>query len=451
MRPESIRVSVPEGFIEEMRLEPGIDADALVDALDREPSTGVRLNSRKNNASLFEDAECVKWCATGRYLESRPVFTLMPELHAGAFYVQDPSSMIHREIVARLADSPCVLVDFCAAPGGKTTAAIDALPDGSVVIANEYEPSRVGALKENLIKWGYPGVAVVNAPTSELRSLAGTVDIALVDAPCSGEGMMRKEPDARSQWSKGLIAGCAALQREIVADAAETLRPGGYLVYSTCTFNRTENEDMLDYMASELGLESVDLHLDDEWGIPDGLTGRPAKRFMPHLTRGEGLFVAVMRKPFGESDRRKRKRRTLRPKQAMAGGVMLRDKENYMICDRDGMVVGIPFALAEVLDRLPEKTRVVCAGVELGEVKGKDFIPSQAIALSTSLRRDIYPEVELSRSAALAYLRKENVDLPDGTPRGYVLATFRGLPLGWLKNLGNRCNNLYPKNWRIRM
>lgn len=447
---------LPEGFLRQFD---GCGVAALENlgaALATDASVSVRFNRGKAAGTAVcrdvASSDAVLWCADGVYLSSRPAFTLDPALHQGLYYVQDASSMFISHVVSFLTagGAPVRYLDACAAPGGKTTAAVDALPPGSLVVANEYVAARAAVLRENLVKWGAP-CAVCQGDTARFAASGAVFDIIAADVPCSGEGMMRKEPDARSQWSKGLIAGCAALQREIVADAAETLRPGGYLVYSTCTFNRTENEDMLDYMASELGLESVDLHLDDEWGIPDGLTGRPAKRFMPHLTRGEGLFVAVMRKPFGESDRRKRKRRTLRPKQAMAGGVMLRDKENYMICDRDGMVVGIPFALAEVLDRLPEKTRVVCAGVELGEVKGKDFIPSQAIALSTSLRRDIYPEVELSRSAALAYLRKENVDLPDGTPRGYVLATFRGLPLGWLKNLGNRCNNLYPKNWRIRM
>ena len=442
MRPESIRVSVPEGFIEEMRLEPGIDADALVDALDREPSTGVRLNSRKNNASLFEDAECVKWCATGRYLESRPVFTLMPELHAGAFYVQDPSSMIHREIVARLADSPCVLVDFCAAPGGKTTAAIDALPDGSVVIANEYEPSRVGALKENLIKWGYPGVAVVNAPTSELRSLAGTVDIALVDAPCSGEGMMRKEPDARSQWSKGLIAGCAALQREIVADAAETLRPGGYLVYSTCTFNRTENEETVERMARELGAQGVEVAALERPEIAHGIgTSLPCYRFLPGRVRGEGLFLCVLRKPGGAPAAPLRQAGRTRPDAASAEVAKWLEGDLLLRTGRDGSVSATGRTQAALA---PE-----AAGIVMAVCKGRDIIPAQGLALTTSLRGDAFPTASVDYGTALAYLRREAVALPEGTPRGFVLLQYGGRPLGFVKNLGNRANNLYPQAWRI--
>lgn len=451
MKTPETSLSLPQGFAEEMRALGGIDAEALFRALESAPETGVRLNSRKLSSVSFPGAEPVNWCPVGLHLPERPVFTLMPQLHAGAFYVQDPSSMIHREIVSRLVSGPSVLVDFCASPGGKTTAAIDALPDGSVVIANEFEPSRVGALKENIVKWGCPHVAVTNSSTAAFRSLAGCVDIALVDAPCSGEGMMRKDVDARRQWTDGLVARCAALQREIVADAVESLKPGGCLIYSTCTFNRTENEDMLDFMADEFGLESVDLRFPAEWGILPGLSDRSACRFMPHATRGEGLFVAVMRKPDGLPAREPRRQKPVRLKTAVPGTDLLERPGDFEFSLQGNVVKAVKPQLSSLLSMLPKRTKTVACGVEIGEQKGRDFIPSAALALSTAYRRGAFPEVELAEDEVLAYLRRDVLTLPSDAPRGICLVCYDGLPLGWVKNLGNRANNLYPQAWKIRM
>lgn len=441
---------LPEGFKEEMRRLPGIDHDALLRALDTPSSVGVRLNSRKPMSLLFEEAETVRWCPQGKWLASRPKFTLMPQFHAGAFYVQDPSSMIHRTIINRLTDRPVTVLDFCAAPGGKTTAALDTLPDGSVMIANEYEPSRVGALKENIIKWGYPGVAVTNADTKQFKTLENQIDIAIVDAPCSGEGMMRKEPVARTQWSQGLVRQCAALQWEIISNAVRTLKPGGYLVYSTCTFNQTENEEILLRTRDELGMQPVDLNLPEEWGLGPSLADIPAVRFMPHITHGEGLFVGVMRKD-GISDtlpgrplRSKPSRQSILP-----GADLILEPEGYVLERNGNTVTAVPHKLATLLSYIP-RTKTVLAGVELGEIKGKDFIPSAALALSMALKKGVYPEIEVSLSDALAFLRREPLSLPEGTPKGFILVCFDGLPLGWVKNIGTRANNLYPQPWRIR-
>ncbi len=450
MSEKPILPPLPEGFKEEMRGLPGIDQDALLRALDTPSSVGMRLNSRKPMSLLFEEAETVRWCPQGKWLASRPKFTLMPQFHAGAFYVQDPSSMIHRTIINRLADRPVTVLDFCAAPGGKTTAALDALPDGSVMIANEYEPSRVGALKENIIKWGYPGVAVTNADTKQFRTLENQIDIAIVDAPCSGEGMMRKEPVARTQWSQGLVRQCAALQWEIISNAVRTLKPGGYLVYSTCTFNQTENEEILLRTRDELGMQPVDLHLPEEWGLGASLADIPAVRFMPHITRGEGLFVGVMRKDGISGTLPERPLRSKPSRQSILPGAdLILEPEGYVLERNGNTINAVPHKLATLLSCMP-RTKTVLAGVELGEIKGKDFIPSAALALSMALKRGVYPEIEVSLSDALAFLRREPLCLPEGTPKGFILVCFEGLPLGWVKNIGSRANNLYPQSWRIR-
>lgn len=294
---------IPEGFVAEMQELLGADeAGRLVVALQTEPVVGVRLNPLKPcELPAALEGERVPWCPEGRYLQGRPQFTLMPQLHAGGFYVQDPSSMIVAEVVRRLAAEigrPMTALDACAAPGGKTTALLSALPEGSRLVANEFDPRRAQILVENMVKWGAPNLIVTQGDTARLRGLRQTFDLVLVDAPCSGEGMMRKDPAAREQWSQGLVRSCAAMQEEILDNIWPTLKPGGYLIYSTCTFNRLEDENQALRLISGEGAESMNLNMPAEWGI--GASREQdlhALRFMPHITRGEGLFLTVLRKP----------------------------------------------------------------------------------------------------------------------------------------------------------
>ena len=376
-----------EDFKEMLQELLGTEADDMILALDEQPVTSIRLNKRKPGA-LFEGSQPVDWCESGLYLKERPEFILDPLLHAGAYYVQDASSMIYETVISKLMSffrdesantSPLFLkvLDLCAAPGGKTTAMINALPDGCEIVANEYSQKRVGALKENLDKWGYPGVTVTNKDTKFYASVGESFDIVAVDAPCSGEGMMRKEEMARKQWSPGLVEQCATLQKEILSNAVESLKPGGFLLYSTCTFNRKENEENAEFIYSKLGLTPVDLKFPEEWGIPRGIkTEIPAYRFMPHKTKGEGLFLAVFRKP-------------------------------------------------------------------------GDWEASRKPRVTANIETKNYPHVDLDKPTALAYLRRESIILPPDSPKGIVTITYKGLPLGEAKNIGSRANNLYPKNRRI--
>ena len=380
---------LPKNFIEMLHDLLGDEASDLIKALDLPPVTSVRLNKRKPGAE-FPNATPVPWCSSGLYLNERPEFILDPLLHAGAYYVQDASSMIYQTVIERLlpyflrqssySSAHFSILDLCAAPGGKTTAMINALPDGCKITANEYSPKRVNALKENLAKWGYPGVTVTNRDTKYYTSQGETFDIVAVDAPCSGEGMMRKEEVARTQWSPQLVEQCSTLQREILLNAVEALKPGGFLIYSTCTFNRKENEENAEYIAQQLGLSPINLNLPEEWGISKGIdTQLPVYRFMPHKTKGEGLFLAVFQKK----------------------GEWIPSRPNH--------------------------------NLNHGE-KGED---------------EDYPHVEVDKTTALAYLRRESIKLPEDAPKGMVTITYKGLPLGPAKNIGSRANNLYPKNWRI--
>ena len=272
------------------------EADALLQALQTEPSVAVRVNLRKAMPPATDDP--VAWCRSGIYLVARGQFTLAPLLHSGCDYVQDASSMFISHVLSQVAgNSPVAYLDLCAAPGGKTTAAIDALPDGSLVVANEIDSRRAQILRENVVKWGYPHCVVTNSNASRLGKLHEAFDIVAADMPCSGEGMMRKDDEAVAQWTPALVEQCAARQREIASDIWQALKPGGIFIYSTCTFNRAENEDMIDFLVRSLGAEPVDIVSDPSWGIHKGVdTPYPCFRFMPHLTRGEGLFMAVVRK-----------------------------------------------------------------------------------------------------------------------------------------------------------
>jgi len=435
-------------------------ADALLQALDTPAVTGIRVNPAKG----FDiDGRPVAWCPQGRVLDERPQFTLMPEWHAGCFYVQEPASMVISTAVERLTERigrhDLRYLDMCAAPGGKTTAALSALPPEAFVVANEFVPARSKILVENLIKWGYPNVAVTCGDTAAYRSMRSAFDIVAVDAPCSGEGMMRKEEEARRQWSPALVKQCAKLQREILNNAWQALRPGGYLIYSTCTFNRHEDEDMLRYAVAELGAESVELGIAADFGLPSSLEpGLHALRFMPHLTCGEGLFLGVLHKPGSmeatRGNRKTKSKKSRRPKgNAMPPDIdriLLPDREYEYVQDKAGAWRAIPKGYMPFIANLEQSARLLFAGVALGEIKGKDFIPNVALALCTELTPGTFPSVEAPREAALDYLRREAPALPPGTPKGHVIVSHNGHPLGFVKNIGNRANNLYPQAWRIR-
>lgn len=452
---------LPDGFKALIRSEMDEKtAEILFSALGGEPETSLRINRRKAPEELpYAGMTRVPWCRSGFYLPQRPQFTRNPLLHAGAFYVQDASSMVYEDIVASLVgDSPVSACDLCAAPGGKTTAILNALPDGSVMLANEFTPSRAGILKENLCKYGYPDIIVTNAATSRLAAMKERFDLVAVDAPCSGEGMMRKEEAARSQWSEGLIRQCASLQREILEDAVEMLAPEGILIYSTCTFNTSEDEDNALWIAETFGLEPVDTGLAGKDGILGPVKGElPCLRFLPGLTRGEGLFVSVFRKPEStvgsRSTFRLKKKGRKEGKDKVDSRIMAMASSwidgDFEIRNIDGRLLALSPSTAALLDSLPKGIRIMSAGVEIGEIKGKDLIPAHPLAMSTAMAHP-FPETELSEEEALIYLSKEAIALPPETPKGFVTATYRGLPLGFLKNLGNRSNNLYPSDYRIR-
>lgn len=443
--------------------------DGLVEALETTaPETSIRWNRGKMQSPSI-NRNRVPWEAAGEYLAQRPAFTLDPRMHQGRYYVQDASSMIIGEVIRRLVaggDRPLAYLDACAAPGGKTTAAIDSLPEGSLVVANEYVPKRAAILEENLTKWGYEGTVVSRGDTARFRKLREVFDIVAVDAPCSGEGMMRKDEEAARQWSPALVEECAARQREILGNVWGSLRDGGYLIYSTCTFNPVENERVVAWLRDEMGATPVALDFPEEWGIAREIEGTaPCYRFLPHRLKGEGLFLAVLRKGNAIDFNRLLSPSidfSRSPREAPINAIdFYRDQSTIQSTSfdfnrfqsKDGRrtpppPVIFPPQWLPLLKELQRELKVSQWGVETAVPKGKGRIPSHALAMWRGYPRETYPEVEVDEATALQYLRREAISVD--APRGIVLLIFDGYPLGWVNNLGNRANNLYPQDWRIR-
>ena len=452
-------MNLPQAFVERTRQLLGEEQYlSFEQALQTEVPVSIRPNRLKCNQSV--DGEPIPWASSGMYLKNRPTFTFDPFFHAGCYYVQEASSMFVERVLQEYVKEPVVMLDLCAAPGGKSTLCRTALPKGSLLVANEVMRNRSQVLAENLIKWGHPDVVVTNNDPADFTELTHLFDVILTDVPCSGEGMFRKDQVAVDEWSVENVDICWKRQRRILADIWPTLKPGGILIYSTCTFNREEDEDNVAWIAKELGADVLPVSIENDWGITGNLIRKdfPVYRFLPHRTKGEGFFLAVLQKHEGElekialrSEKKKKgkdnKQPLVVPKEVKS---WLENGNAYSYMMKDTSVVAFPKVHETVYALLQHYLKVIHAGVTLGEIKGKDLIPHHSLAMSTDLADDVFPKAELSYEQAIAYLRKEGLVLDADVPRGYVLVTYQQVPLGFVKNIGNRANNLYPQEWRIR-
>ena len=429
--------------------------DALAQALAEEPTVSIRLNTHKADSYDVHtswNADDVPWCAAGRYLEQRPNFTFDPLLHAGQYYVQEASSMFLHHILTQVCKEPVVALDLCAAPGGKSMVARAALPAGSLLFANEPIRLRAHILSENLCKYGHPDVIVTTNEARAYRKARFAFDVIIADVPCSGEGMFRKDKEAIAAWSAQQVEKCSELQRTIIADIWDCLKPGGVLVYSTCTFNAHENEENVAWIARELGAEFIKVPVDAAWVIaPSLVSGVEGYRFLPGSTKGEGLFISVLRKTSDSTLSPQKARKTGKtPYNNKVVNDWLSACTPTAIYPKGDMLWAIPQTWASLFETACEQLNVVHAGVILGAIKGRDVLPHAALALSTLLRREAFCNVALTYEQAIAYLRKETLVLSADTPHGIVLLTFENAPLGFAKNIGSRANNLYPAEWKIK-
>lgn len=449
-------MTLPEEFIKYTRELMGDDRfESLATGLKDEAPVSIRLNPLKcdiAHTAIIGKRSDVAWCPTGVYLDERPNFTFDPLLHAGAYYVQEASSMFVAHVLRQTVSDSVRMLDLCAAPGGKSTACRTFLPEGSLLISNEPMRTRANILSENMQKFGHTDVIVTNNYPRDFRKSGLIFDVILADVPCSGEGMFRKDEGAISEWSVQNVENCRRLQHEIVSDIWPCLKPGGLMIYSTCTFNAHEDEENAAWISEELGADFVEIAVSPEWNITGPLVGdNPSYRFLPGTSEGEGLFMTVLRKhgqydSLGKVPANKKQNR----KTDKAVSLPLTDSDDFETRERGDRLVAIPKKWADVYDAAAKSLNVIHAGITIGTRKGKDIVPDQSLALSARLDRSKFANVDIDYTQAINYLRKEAVPLPDGTPKGFVLLTYKGLPLGFEKNIGNRANNLYPQEWKIK-
>lgn len=420
-------------------------------ALDVEPVVSIRYNEQK--LAPVDELKMVPWASQGRYLSSRPVFTADPLFHAGCYYVQEASSMFVEQVVKQYVHAPVRALDLCAAPGGKSTHLLSLLPNGSMLVSNEPMPLRAQILAENVAKWGNPSSVVTKNMPADFGRFNDFFDFVLVDAPCSGEGMFRKEPKAVEQWSISNVEMCARRQKEILSDVWPSLRPGGLLVYSTCTYNSEENEQNVRWIADELGAEVLGLNVSSDWGVIGSLTKdkQPVYRFIPGATDGEGFFLAVLRKNGDGTLAQPRQQRLQQASAKIKGEVekYLKSPELFEFVQNGDVVTAMPKEHAAAMVALQQKMHVLHCGVPVATIKNNKLLPIHSLAMSTSLRKEAFNVVDLELEQALMYLHRETLSLPSQSI-GYLLLTYKNVPIGFVKNIGNRANNLYPAEWRIR-
>jgi len=405
----------------------------------------------------METSSGVPWCGDGYYLDTRPSFTFDPLFHAGCYYVQEASSMFIDHILKIIRpdnEEPVKILDLCAAPGGKSTLINSAINNNDLLVANEIIKTRVPVLCDNLNRWGTANTIVTNNDPRDFSRLTGFFDIILVDAPCSGSGMFRKDPAAMNEWSEANVNLCHQRQERILADIYPALKEDGYLIYSTCSYSHQENEDILDWLCSEFYMETVRIPIYKEWGVVE--TESPDQkawgyRFYPDKVKGEGLFAACLKKKEATAQLpsfKTKSNQKLPAKEIELVKSYINNPDDFYFFKVNDDWLAINHQHKDSLDTLQRHLYVKKSGVRIGKLMGNDLIPDHELALSVHINKDAVLQTDLDYKQAIQYLRRENIDIHP-TDKGWSLMAFKGQPLGWAKLLPNRINNYYPKEIRI--
>ncbi len=469
---------LPAELIESLKGIKGFDEEAFKAVHQSgEQVTSIRFNPNKllnsSEASFFgedSEAEAVPWCSTGYYLRERPSFTLDPLFHAGVYYVQEASSMFLEEVLKQTVDlsQPLKILDLCAAPGGKSTLIQSLISTKSLLVSNEVIKTRVGILEENITKWGAGNVTVTNNDPKDFQRLENYFDVIVIDAPCSGSGLFRKDPAAIDEWSENSVQLCSYRQQRILADIMPALKEGGVLIYSTCSYSGIEDEGICDWLMDQFSVGSLPLAIDEGWGIIETESEKNKAygyRFFPDKLKGEGFFIAAFRKgqlaisnlqlANGGQWVGKHKNRSEHLPATVIEIVKpyLKNAADFFFIKQKEEVLAIPLHLENDLAIIQSALYIKKAGVKLGTVIRNELIPDHELALSTIIDPSI-KSIEADKTMALDYLRREEIKLPEEpsgeiASRGWFLFTYRQLPLGWIKILPHRINNYYPKAWRI--
>jgi 16S rRNA C967 or C1407 C5-methylase (RsmB/RsmF family)/NOL1/NOP2/fmu family ribosome biogenesis protein len=444
---------LPVAFLERIKTQFYADYERFINSMDQTSAVSLRINPRKFKMPV--SAEPVPWCFPGFFLNERPSFTLDPIFHSGAYYVQEASSMfVEKAFEQTESHGSRLVLDLCAAPGGKSTHLLSLLNPDDLLVSNEVIRSRVSVLDENLKKWGYQNVVITNNDPADFRNMEGVFDLILVDAPCSGEGLFRRDASAIDQWSVENTNLCATRQRRILADIWPALKTDGYLIYSTCTFNPGENEENLKWLAENKQVESIPIPLQEGWGIEEvEINGLHGYRFLPHKVKGEGFFLTLIRKkdgvdPFPFSKKTKLKFEKIPKQFTRIRNWLLTPNSEFFI--KNEFIISFSDRWVHALSSFSEHLRIIRFGLPVAQFKKNDLLPEHTLALSVDRNPHVFETVELNLNDALLFLKKDEIRIPSSV-KGWLIVQYQNIPLGFVKNLGSRVNNYFPKEWRIRM
>jgi 16S rRNA C967 or C1407 C5-methylase (RsmB/RsmF family)/NOL1/NOP2/fmu family ribosome biogenesis protein len=445
--------TLPEQLLKELQAVKSFDEKAFIAVHSLPPVTSIRLNPAKG-VIQFPGNETVPWHENGIYLSERPVFTLDPAYHAGAYYVQEASSMFLGQLLKNILPGKKGLrvLDLCAAPGGKSTLMASLLDKDSLLISNEVIRTRASILDENMARWGYMNTWVTGNDPKDFGRLTGYFDIILADAPCSGSGLFRKDARALDEWSEANVNLCSGRQQRILADVWPALKEDGILIYAICSYSPQEDEEIVDWLANEYEVTTVQAEIKEEWGIVPVITakGMTGYRFFPDKLKGEGFFIAAMQK--------KETTETLRPvrlksandkKRQQQAGYLLKEAGNaFLQTGKEEYSAINPLHEADI-QILQKAVYLRNTGLKLGTPTAKEWLPAHEVALSIDAHEQL-PCLDVTKEQALRYLKREEMGITTAG-KGWLMVKYNGLGLGWIKSLGNRMNNYLPKHWRIRM
>jgi 16S rRNA C967 or C1407 C5-methylase (RsmB/RsmF family)/NOL1/NOP2/fmu family ribosome biogenesis protein len=443
-------MQLPSSLLNTLQQVDGFDEQLFTAAHQTASVTSVRLNNKKAN-NLFTTEPIVPWASNAHYLTQRPFFAHDPLWHAGAYYVQEASSMFLQHALSHVIDAnvPLKVLDLCAAPGGKSTLIADAISDDSLLVCNEVIGTRVNILAENICKWGRANTWVSNSDAKQIGQCTQYFDVIIVDAPCSGSGLFRKDENAINEWSEGNVQLCAERQERILHDILPALKPDGILVYMTCSYSPAENEIMVDKLLQEMQLSSVQISVQTDWQIVETQSPKLhgfGYRFYPHLLQGEGFFLACFKN--NQEEVATKELKYYKPSKTNFDVVnqFINTDKKTIITEND-YVFAMPSHRMDDYLYLNKHIKLVRKGTLLGKIMQQQLIPEHDLALSVDC---VYTNaISLDLQSAQKYLLKEAFALPD-CAKGWLLVQYQHINIGWIKNLGNRYNNYYPTNWRIK-
>lgn len=446
-------MQLPQQLLDSLQDVPGFDKITFENVHSSgEQITSIRINPFKlkdtSHIPPLGDGRAVSWSQYGYYLSERPSFTFDPLFHAGCYYVQEASSMFLEQALKQTIDlsNDIKVLDLCAAPGGKSTHIQSLISKNSLLVSNEVIKSRAAVLKDNIIKWGCSNVMVTNNDPKDFSKLKGYFDVIVIDAPCSGSGLFRREPEAMEEWSVNNVQLCCQRQQRILADVWPALKENGILIYSTCSYSTEEDEQIINWLLSEFQIIHLKLEIPAATGIIESNGGY---RFWPDKLRGEGFFIACFQKIEDTETvipKLKQKPEAVTKKEVEIIGDWIKGDEFHFIKNKN-IVYAWHKAIADDFAFLLQHLFVAYSGIIVGELMRDKLVPEHALAMSPFVQ-DHIKKIDLSKEQAINYLKRKDIEVTTAN-KGWQLAAYQGYPLGWINVLTNRINNYYPKELRI--